>query len=237
MGDDVPQVSGRHLLASLGVWVGSSVLAGVITYVATRRLGINTTSAIIAFEVYLLLIVAIVMCTGGVRAARHGFGIFQLRRWQLAVTIKAALLMVTVVVVWFSVVWLIKGTLAEEREQLLFVGLDGGRLVGAGPVLVTLSVLRGVLITPIAEELFFRGAFYSWLKGRFTVRAAIITSAALFTVVHFGVLALLPYVAIFGLIGAWVRERTGSIVPWTIVHCVHNAAIFVAAYVITGWKP
>jgi hypothetical protein len=56
----------------------------------------------------------------------------------------------------------------EERECGFAVGADVAGEVGeavlAGPVLAVLSVARAVVITPLAEELMFRGALYGWLR-------------------------------------------------------------------------
>jgi CAAX protease family protein len=240
-GTGLPGVSGRQLLTALGTWVVSSAAVGAGTYAGAQlvpglRHDIDMISSIIVFEVYLLLIIAVVMGTGGWQVARDRFGLVRPQRWQLAFTAKMAVVMFAAAAAWYGVSLLIGGTLAEQqREQLLFIGLDGERLIGAGPLLIVLSVLRGVVVTPVAEELFFRGALYSWLKRRFSIRVAIVASTALFTVVHFGVLGVAPHVFIGGLAIALVRERTGSVVPGMLVHCVTNAIIFVAAYLITGW--
>jgi membrane protease YdiL (CAAX protease family) len=85
------------------------------------------------------------------------------------------------------------------------------------------------IIAPIAEELFFRGMLYPVLRRRWSVRWAIGINALLFALVHF-IPLLLPALFFIGLIFAWVRERTQSIIPSILLHAMQNGLVIVAIY-------
>lgn len=84
-----------------------------------------------------------------------------------------------------------------------------------------LVVLAIVAFAPIAEELFFRGiVFNAWLReaGR---SWAYVGSAALFAVIHFSLVSLLP-IFLLGLALAWVYRRTGSLLAPIAMHATVN---------------
>ncbi len=81
--------------------------------------------------------------------------------------------------------------------------------------------LAVVVVAPLAEELFFRGLVLRGYLGRYSVTAAVWTSALLFAVFHLnpwqGVIAL-PV----GVLYAWLFLRTGSLLPGIVGHATVN---------------
>ncbi len=94
--------------------------------------------------------------------------------------------------------------------------------------LVLLLILVAV-IAPIAEELLFRGMLYPVLRRSGGVTLAIILSALLFGLAHV-VPVLIPGLFFVGLILAWVRERSGSVIPGMLIHALQNGIIIIAIY-------
>jgi membrane protease YdiL (CAAX protease family) len=94
------------------------------------------------------------------------------------------------------------------------------------PALIALGVLV-VGAAPISEELFFRGFFFGGLRGRLGFWGAALISAVLFGLVHLpsGV-AQAPALAGFGIVLAWLYERTGSLGPPILMHMLQNAIAF-----------
>jgi len=83
-----------------------------------------------------------------------------------------------------------------------------------------------VVAAPVAEELFFRGLIFAGIRSAsgFWVAAAI--SGAIWGLVHYTGSDSWPVIlqlAIFGVILAWLYERTGSIRPTIAVHALNNA--------------
>jgi uncharacterized protein len=101
------------------------------------------------------------------------------------------------------------------------VGFDLGALLG-----VLLFV--GVLI-PIAEELFFRGALYVWLRERWGVPIATIVSSLVFGAVH-GELTIGILMISLGALTAIAYQRSGSLWTSIIIHVVFNTLGILIVY-------
>lgn len=74
---------------------------------------------------------------------------------------------------------------------------------------------------PIIEEVFFRGFAYPAFRKRMGVGAALLASAAIFSLAHLNLVAFVPIV-LLGVFLAYLYERTGSLVPSMTAHAVHN---------------
>jgi uncharacterized protein len=233
-------VRGGQLLAALGIWVLLAGVVGVGTFFAAQALApgwasANSLGALISAEVYLALVIALVAGVGGVR------GLGERLRFRIPTGRDVVLGLAAAVVIWvttgavYLALFPILGSLDAVFDAFTFVGSDGGRLVSAGLVVTVLSLARAIVITPLAEELLFRGALFGWLRRRWPAWATILVSTAVFSAMH-AFLALMPAVFVFGIVTAWMRERTGSIAPGFVAHIANNALIFTAIYVLTGWQ-
>ena len=78
------------------------------------------------------------------------------------------------------------------------------------------------LVAPFAEELLFRGVGVSLLYPRLGKWATIIAIGIAFGLYH-GLVEALPELALFGSALAWLRLRTGSVVPGMVAHALFNA--------------
>ena len=94
------------------------------------------------------------------------------------------------------------------------------------------AIAAGILIViaaPISEEVFFRGFMFAGIRRRAPFAVAAVSSAAIWGLFHYtgpdswGVCLQL---AIFGVVLAWLYERTGSILPTIAVHMFNNALAF-----------
>jgi membrane protease YdiL (CAAX protease family) len=84
-----------------------------------------------------------------------------------------------------------------------------------------------ILAAPISEEIFFRGFLFGGLRGRMSFWAAAIVSGTLFGLVHLPTgPAQVPPLAVFGVVLAWLYERTGSLGPPIFMHMIQNAIAF-----------
>jgi membrane protease YdiL (CAAX protease family) len=93
-------------------------------------------------------------------------------------------------------------------------------------------VVNGIVIctwVPFVEELTFRGLGYSLLEplGRWPAIAIV---GVLFGLSH-GLVVSLPILIAFGAALAWIRSRTGSVVPGMVLHGTFNLVALVAAVV------
>ena len=106
------------------------------------------------------------------------------------------------------------------------------------PVNLALFAALAVTLAPLFEELFFRGFLQPLLSRTFGVLAGISITSLVFGLMHAPeyawawqyVVAVSAAGAVFG----WVRARTNSIIPSTIMHGCYNL-VFVIALVFTKY--
>jgi membrane protease YdiL (CAAX protease family) len=90
---------------------------------------------------------------------------------------------------------------------------------------LTLFFLVGGLIGPVAEEIFFRGIVYGFLR-RWGVVLALVGTSAVFVAAHLGGATMpLPQI-VGGIIFAIAYEMEGSLLVPITIHVLGNTAIF-----------
>lgn len=77
----------------------------------------------------------------------------------------------------------------------------------------------------VIEELFFRRLAFDFFLQHTSVGAAAFASAAMFAAAHTGALISFPMLLGFGVVMAWLRWHTGSLVLPIVMHFLHNLAI------------
>jgi len=96
----------------------------------------------------------------------------------------------------------------------------------------------GILVAPLAEELFFRGFLYPALARRLGQIAGIGITALLFALLHGGQLAMAwaPLLVLFavGAVLTFVRARTNSLATCVLVHAGYNFTLFTMLFFSTG---
>lgn len=92
-------------------------------------------------------------------------------------------------------------------------------------------VLFGGFVVPIAEELFFRGVLYRWMRQFLGTWVAILISSLIFGLLH-GDIAVAGATFIMGIILAWFYERSGSLWAPITIHIINNASKLVLLYVL-----
>lgn len=116
-----------------------------------------------------------------------------------------------------------------EFENPQVEALTGGSALSMrdlGLLLILVAV-----IAPIAEEIFFRGMLYPVLRRRWAPAMAITINGFLFALIHF-IPILLPGLFLVGIVLAWVRERSGSLIPCMLVHALQNAVVLFSIYAV-----
>lgn len=92
--------------------------------------------------------------------------------------------------------------------------------------------LMAVTLAPIFEELVFRGFLQPLFTRTFGVAIGIVITAVLFGSLHASEYHLVwQYVTVVSIVGlalGWVRWRTNSLIPSTIMHASYNAMLVIA---------
>ena len=84
-----------------------------------------------------------------------------------------------------------------------------------------LAVLAVSVVAPFAEETYFRGFVFGWLRGRTPLWLAVVVSSLLFALAHAELALLLPTFTL-GCLLALVYHRSGSLYPGMVIHAVFN---------------
>ncbi len=103
--------------------------------------------------------------------------------------------------------------------------------------LFPLVVLTAVTISPIAEELFFRGLLLKSFEYRLSAFSANLFQGFLFGFIHlthFGlnpfdpalIITMMPTITLAGIIYGWAIQKADSILSGTIIHAFNNFLIF-----------
>lgn len=118
----------------------------------------------------------------------------------------------------------------EEQRPALMLLVERLRAVPPWIVLMSLALAPG-----IGEELFFRGYLLGALRGKLPAWAAIGLIGAVFGLFHASVGGLIAVERILsstllGIVLGLVCWRTGSILPGTLVHAIHNGLMLSVVY-------
>ncbi|PIC76162.1 CPBP family intramembrane metalloprotease [Sporosarcina sp. P19] len=89
-------------------------------------------------------------------------------------------------------------------------------------ITVLIAFVSAGIISPVYEEIFYRGFIYRWLRVRLGMGWGIVFSSLIFTAAHFPTLNAMPVNFITGIVFAWTYEKTGSIIPAIIIHGIFN---------------
>jgi membrane protease YdiL (CAAX protease family) len=84
-------------------------------------------------------------------------------------------------------------------------------------------------VAPVTEEVFFRGFMFNGLRRGTSFAVAALVSAAIWGVFHYtgeGSWGVVLQLTVFGIVLAWLYERTGSVYPTIAVHGFNNAVAF-----------
>ena len=119
--------------------------------------------------------------------------------------------------------------LPYENPQLEFLIPDQFSWAGAAGMLVL-----GGFVVPFAEELFFRGVLYQWLRNKAGVWVGIFGSSLVFGLLH-GEASVAGATFVMGIVLAWVFERSNSLWPSVTIHIVNNSIKIILLYALIAF--
>ncbi len=231
-------VGGWRLLLALAGWIALAVGTSVASWNALNALapgwgGIDGRVLVIVAEVYLALVVALLLAFGGPAGLRDRLRFQYTSSGDLRLALGVWVLCWVAIALTYVALSPVLGPPQDAMLQLLRFGSDMSRLPPAGPIVLGLIVVRACVLAPLAEELLFRGALFGWLRRRLSAGLTIPLTAALFAGIHMMPL-LLPVTFLFGVAAGWVRERTGSTLPFFAIHVLNNVLMLAVAYVLVA---
>lgn len=87
---------------------------------------------------------------------------------------------------------------------------------------VLIGFVSAAIISPVYEEIFYRGFLYKWFRLKWGVPIGILLSSFIFMLVHIPTYNTLPINFLSGVIFSWTYEKSGSIYPGMIIHGIFN---------------
>ena len=232
------EVSGWRLLLALVAWIALSVAGGVAAWNCLNALapewgGTDGRVLVVVAEVYLALVVALLLAFGGPAVLRDRLRFRYTSARDLRLALGVWLLCWVAIALTYVALSPVLGPPQDAMLQLLRFGSDMSRLPAAGPIALGLIVLRACLLAPLAEELLFRGALFGLVRRWLPAAPTIVLTAVLFAGIHMMPL-LLPVTFLFGIAAGWVRERTGSTLPFFAMHVLNNVLMLIVASVLVA---
>lgn len=224
----------RNLAGLPGItWSGMTVLAGVLVAIGALFIGLI---AVVAFDpeleseaatiasqtvvAFALVGTALIFARVNAPSMHEALGRLGLGRFKPSWVGMAALAWLAFVLV--SVV--LSPLLAPEQEDITKeLGTDTGSAIS-----LIVSGLLIVIAAPLSEEIFFRGFMFAGLRRSMTIIPAALISAAVWGSLHLGAgnVGVVVQLSIFGLILAWLYERSGSLWPPVLAHGINNAIAY-----------
>jgi membrane protease YdiL (CAAX protease family) len=110
------------------------------------------------------------------------------------------------------------------------VNTDIGTTWGSSSIEVILLFLSVAILTPIVEELMFRGYVLDSIQRMHGDKVAILVSALLFGLIHLWPPFLIGSAFIGGLIYGWLRIKTGSLLTPIACHMMWNTMALAVTY-------
>lgn len=92
-------------------------------------------------------------------------------------------------------------------------------------------IFFGGVAVPIAEEVYFRGLLYRWMRQRVSIWFAIPISSLVFGALH-GDIAVAGATFVIGMVLAWFYERTDSLWAAILIHIFNNTFSLVLLYAL-----
>lgn len=124
---------------------------------------------------------------------------------------------------------------------LFFYGINPFKLFHAGlpktKTEIVLFYIIGGFIAPVAEEIFFRGVLYGYVKHllkrplrQWSMPAAIVISTALFVMAHQGGVGIALPQLVGGIVFCLSYEMEKSLVTPMVIHSTGNLALFTLSF-------
>lgn len=237
------QPTGLRLAAAVAAAVGSATAAGVATAAAAKAAAphwssdLDKLAPLVIAVVYCSVIGALVLVLGRDHALRRGLlavrGVSR-GEYLVGAGVWTSAYVVAAVYYWVSGLAGASG-IRDAADLLMSVGADNGRLADSSATLTALIIVRVLVLSPVAEELLFRGALYTWLRTRVSATATIAITASLFALIHQSP-TFMPLALAVGIAAGILRERTGSVLVPIALHAAQSGVVVLLSLLLTGWN-
>lgn len=189
-----------------------TVLFTYLLSVFQNELYAGTLNGFIMAIVFIAALYFIVLKSNGQSWRTVGLKPFPLSEWK-RITVWTAILIVVSIALVVAMSFIGIGTENNKTESLQSQMTWLNFAIG---------FVSAAIISPIYEEIFYRGFLYRFFSNRYGVLSGMIISSLIFTVVHIPTFNTLPVNFFSGLVFSWVYQKTGSIIPSILIHGIFN---------------
>lgn len=219
-------VSGRRLGLSLIAAICGAAGVGTATYYGlAKTVGGSLGTAlpqVVTFAVYLTLVA--VLCYAFRPASRPPIALRFTGFKDMVFAIGATVVLIAAGALAYAFLGLFFGGFVHLLAQLIAMATDAQRLQGQSSSAWVTAILRGCLLVPIFEEIFFRGLLLSWLNRHMRFIPALLIHSALFAAMHVYPLVF-PFAFLAGIATGYVRRVTGSTFNTVLMHVINNVVL------------
>jgi membrane protease YdiL (CAAX protease family) len=219
-------VNGRNLGLSFMAAICSAAGIGIITYYGLAKTmgGLLGTALpqIVTFAVYAALVA--VLCYSFRPPSRPPIALHFTGVKDLLFALGATIVLIAACALAYAFLGLFFEDSAHLLAQLVAVATDAKRLQGQSSSTWVIAILRGCLLVPLFEEVFFRGLLLSWLNRHMRFATALLAHSALFAAMHIHPVVF-PYAFLAGIATGYVRRATGSTFNTVLIHVINNIVL------------
>ena len=138
-------------------------------------------------------------------------------------------------IVGWTIVLMIASIILVLLMSFIGVGIDNSKTESVqnhlSPLTFLIAFVSACIISPVYEEIFYRGFLYRWLRSHYGLWVGMLGSSFIFMIVHIPTYNVLPVSFMSGLLFSWTYEKTGSVIPAMIIHGAFNAiALFLTVF-------
>jgi uncharacterized protein len=148
-----------------------------------------------------------------------GVKAFNVKDWKIIIIYSVILLVGAVIIVvltsFIGNSWENSKTEAMQQNATFFT--------------ILIAFISAAIISPVYEELFYRGFLYRWLRTRIGFTGALLLSSLIFTIIHIPTYNVMPVNFFSGILFALAYERTNSIWPSVLIHGLTNGIMVLLA--------
>jgi len=226
---DKTWVSWLIILVFLIVWWVALIIAATVVFLAIYLVGISeglaiSVSGLLAYIILIPITLLFIHVDGSLDRIRDMLKFGSTKRvliLLLGIPIVVTIIDFVLTIV-YGIAWI--GIFGEPSTNT-----DLGTNWESSTVDIALLFLSVAIVTPIVEELMFRGYILDAINRKHGDWTAIIWSSILFGLIH-----LDPFVAgqafMGGIIYGWIRVRTGSLLPSIAGHMMWNMLALMLSY-------
>jgi hypothetical protein len=187
---------------------------------------------VVTFAVYATLVA--VLCYAFRPAGRPPIALHFTGVEDVGFAVGATILLIAACALAYALLGRYFGGFVHLLERFAAVATDAKRLQGQSSTAWVIAILRGCLLVPIFEEVFFRGLLLSWLNRHMRFVPALLAHSALFAAMHVYPVVF-PYAFLAGIATGYVRRATGSTFNTVLMHVINNVVLLIVGLRLFGY--